>query len=90
MECVKILKDCFSISTLKRNLGTSKRYKVKDVAEKIFEIMGWRPNKIIFDTSKPIGVISRALDISRAKRLLGWEAEVHPRGRPKKDYRLVC
>ena len=55
------------------NLGTGKRYKVKDVAKKIFEIMGWRPKRIVFDTSKPVGVISRALDISRAKRLLGWE-----------------
>jgi len=42
------------------------------VAERIFNIMGWRPKKIIFDTSKPVGVISRALDISRAKQLLGW------------------
>ena len=55
------------------NLGTGKKYKVKDVAKKIFEIMGWRPKRIVFDTSKPVGVISRGLDISRAKRLLGWE-----------------
>jgi len=55
------------------NLGTGKRYKVKYVAEKIFEIMKWRPKKIIFDTSKPVGVVSRALDISRAKTLLGWQ-----------------
>jgi len=54
------------------NLGTGKRYKIKDVANKIFDIMGWKPRKIIFDSSKPVGVISRALDISRAKRLLGW------------------
>lgn len=54
------------------NLGTGKRYKIKDVAERIFDIMGWRPKKIVFDTSKPVGVISRALDISRAKELLGW------------------
>jgi len=58
------------------NLGTGRRYKIKDVAEKIFEIMSWRPNKIIYDETKPVGVISRALDISRAKRLLGWEPKV--------------
>jgi len=55
------------------NLGTGKRYKIKQVAEKIFEIMRWRPKKIVFDTSKPVGVVSRALDITRAKQLLGWE-----------------
>jgi nucleoside-diphosphate-sugar epimerase len=38
--------------------------------------MGWRPKRIVYDTSKPIGVLSRALDISRAKRLLGWEPKV--------------
>ena len=54
------------------NLGTGRRYKIKDAAEKIFEIMSWRPKKIVFDTSKPVGVVSRALDISRAKELLGW------------------
>jgi UDP-glucose 4-epimerase len=58
------------------NLGTGKRYKIRDVAEKIFEIMGWRPKRIVYDTSKPVGVLSRALDISRAKRLLGWEPKV--------------
>jgi len=55
------------------NLGTGEKYKLRDVAEKIFEIMRWRPRKIIFDTSKPVGVLSRGLDISRAKKLLGWE-----------------
>jgi len=54
------------------NLGTGVKYKIKDVAEKIFEIMGWYPKRIIFDTSKPVGVVSRGLDISRARELLNW------------------
>ena len=54
------------------NLGTGKRYRLREVAEKIFDIMNWRPRKIVFDTSKPVGVMSRALDISRARELLGW------------------
>jgi UDP-glucose 4-epimerase len=58
------------------NLGTGVRYKIRDVAAKIFDIMGWRPKRIIFDISKPEGVASRALDISRAKNLLGWTPKV--------------
>ena len=58
------------------NLGTSKRYKIKDVVQKILDFTGHTPKKIIFDRSKPEGVMSRALDISRAKRLLGWEPKV--------------
>ena len=48
---------------------------MKDVVNTIFDIMDFNP-KIAFDTSKPVGVVSRALDITRAKKLLGWEPEV--------------
>jgi nucleoside-diphosphate-sugar epimerase len=55
------------------NLGTGKKYKIEDVAEKIFNMIGWRPKEIVFDKSKPVGVYSRALSIERARRLLDWE-----------------
>jgi UDP-glucose 4-epimerase len=58
------------------NLGTGKRYKIKDVAEKVFDVIGWRPKRIVFDTSKPVGVASRALGITRAKKLLGWDPKI--------------
>ncbi|MEM3703175.1 MAG: NAD-dependent epimerase/dehydratase family protein [Candidatus Bathyarchaeia archaeon] len=57
------------------NLGTGRRYKLKEVANIIFEVMDFHP-KVTFDTSKPTGVVSRALDITRAKELLGWEPKV--------------
>ena len=55
------------------NLGTGKRYKIIDVANMIFRTLGWTPKNIAFDTSKPTGAVSRALDNTRAKELLGWE-----------------
>lgn len=58
------------------NLGTSVRHKIKDVAQLILDLAGHRPKEIVFDTSKPEGVSTRALDVSRAKRLLGWEPKV--------------
>jgi len=57
------------------NLGTGRKYKLKDVASIIFKIMDFHPT-VVFDTSKPTGVMSRALDITRAKELLGWEPKV--------------
>lgn len=57
------------------NLGTGRRYKLKDVANIIFDIMDFHP-KVAFDASKPTGVVSRALDNTRAKELLGWEPKV--------------
>ena len=55
------------------NLGTGQRYKMVDVVNMIFEILNWKPDNLNFDTSKPVGALSRSLDNSRAKQLLGWE-----------------
>jgi nucleoside-diphosphate-sugar epimerase len=57
------------------NLGTGQRFKLKDVAMMIFDIMDFHP-EVAFDISKPTGVVSRALDIERAKKLLGWTPRV--------------
>jgi len=55
------------------NLGTGRRYKMIDVAKMIFNILNWEPENIKFDESKPTGAVSRSLDNTRAKELLGWE-----------------
>jgi hypothetical protein len=41
----------------------------------IFETMDFHP-KVVFDTTKPTGVANRALDIMRARELIGWEPKV--------------
>lgn len=58
------------------NIGWDKRYKISDVAELILKISGHTPDKIHYDTTKPEGPFSRALDVSLAKKLLGWEPKV--------------
>jgi len=58
------------------NLGWDKRYKIKDVAMKILELSGFKPKKIFFNLEKPEGPFSRALDIRRARELLGWRPHV--------------
>ncbi|MEM4404930.1 MAG: NAD-dependent epimerase/dehydratase family protein [Nitrososphaerota archaeon] len=58
------------------NLGWDKRYKIRDVARIILEITGHEPRKVVFDRSKPEGPFSRALDITRARTLLGWSPKV--------------
>jgi nucleoside-diphosphate-sugar epimerase len=55
------------------NLGTGRRYKITDVVNTIFSIFGWRPHKLKFERSMPVGPLSRALDIRRAKDMLRWE-----------------
>jgi len=68
------LATCKKITTTEPiNLGTGRRYAIADVVEMIFSILNWRPKELIFDTTKPEGVKTRALDISKAKKILGWK-----------------
>jgi len=61
------------------NAGRSDRITVNQAADLVFDIVGWRPKIIEHDLSKPQGVASRAADLERARRVLGWE--------PKMSYR---
>jgi len=58
------------------NAGRDDRITLNQAAELVFDIVGWRPEKIIHDVSKPVGVASRAADLTRAKRILGWQPKV--------------
>jgi UDP-glucose 4-epimerase len=58
------------------NVGTAEHVKIIDLAKMIFEQTGWTPRDINFDMSKPVGVFSRAADLSRSRALLGWEPSV--------------
>lgn len=60
--------DCSAI-----NLGTTEHIKIREAAEMIFDYIGFRPNKLQFDLDKPVGVYSRAADLSRTRELLNWE-----------------
>jgi len=55
------------------NVGTGEHISINATAEAIFEITGFRPRKINHDLTKPVGVFSRAADLTRARTVLGWE-----------------
>lgn len=61
------------------NAGRDDRITLNQSAELVFELTGWRPHRVDHDLSKPQGVASRAADLTRARKILGWE--------PKVDYR---
>ena len=58
------------------NVGTPVHTRVIDLVEAIFEILDWRPDEFLFDTSKPVGVASRAADNTLIRAVLGWEPSV--------------
>lgn len=57
------------------NIGAQERIKIKDLAKKILELVGYGTTPV-FDISQPIGVFTRCPDIPRAKKLLGWKPKV--------------
>jgi len=58
------------------NAGRDDRITINQAAELIFDIVGWRPKSIKYDLSKPVGVASRAADLTRARKLLGWQPRI--------------
>jgi nucleoside-diphosphate-sugar epimerase len=57
------------------NAGRDDRITINKAAELVFDIIGWKPKRIIHDLSKPQGVASRAADLTMARSVLKWEPE---------------
>lgn len=55
------------------NLGSGMEVSIRELAEKICGIMGFR-GEIVFDSSKPDGQPRRRLDVTKAKREFGFSA----------------
>lgn len=58
------------------NVGTAEHVKVIDLAKMIFAQTGFSPRDFNFDMSKPVGVFSRAADLSRCRAILDWEPSI--------------
>jgi UDP-glucose 4-epimerase len=58
------------------NAGRDDRITLNQAAETVFDIAGWRPEKMEHDLTKPVGVASRAADLTRARKVLGWQPKV--------------
>ncbi len=57
------------------NIGTAEHVKIIDSAKMIFDESGFTPDAINFDTSKPVGVFSRAADLTKTRSILDWEPQ---------------
>jgi len=58
------------------NAGRDDRITLDQAAKLVFDIVGWRPKQIEHDLSGPEGVVSRAADLTVAKKLLQWAPKV--------------
>ena len=57
------------------NVGTGQETRIRDLAETIKRLVGYE-GELVWDTSRPDGQPKRYLDVSRARELIGFEAEV--------------
>lgn len=57
------------------NVGTGVETRIRDLAETIARLTGFE-GELAWDPSKPDGQPTRCLDVSRARELMGFEAEV--------------
>ena len=57
------------------NVGTGQETRIRDLAETIKRLSGYG-GEVVWDTSRPDGQPKRFLDVSRARELIGFEAEV--------------
>jgi len=56
------------------NLGAGMEISIRELAEKIATLCGFK-GKLVWDRTKPDGQPRRSLDVSRARKLLGWSAK---------------
>jgi UDP-glucose 4-epimerase len=54
------------------NVGTETHHTILELLEEIFRIVEWRPITIEKQRDKPVGVKSRAADVSKCREKLGW------------------
>ena len=57
------------------NLGSGYEISIKDLSEMIVKMTGFQ-GTLAWQTDKPNGQPRRGLDVSRAKELFGWGAQV--------------
>lgn len=55
------------------HIGATDEITMADLAQKMFAVAGWKPNKLEFKPSPPGSVKRRLADISKIKKLIGWE-----------------
>ena len=54
------------------NIGTDVHHTILDLIREIFACVQWQPREIQQQLDKPVGVNSRAADLTKCRDCLGW------------------
>lgn len=71
------------------NIGVEDRLTPRLAAKLIWDNMGWHPEDVKYDPSKPVGPLNRVADSTRL-RMLGWEPETSFREGLEKTIDWYC
>ena len=66
--------DSHPIETL--HIGNTDEITMRELAEKMFDITGWKPTQLEIKDSPAGSVMRRLADISKIKRMVGWKTEI--------------
>lgn len=58
------------------HIGDKEEITIKDLAEKMFDVVGWRPKKLDIKNGPPGSVKRRLADITKLQNLTGWKPEI--------------
>ena len=58
------------------NIGTDTHHTILALTDEIFRALGWTPNTIERQLDKPVGVQSRAADLTKSRARLDWAPQV--------------
>jgi len=58
------------------NIGSAEEISIKDLAKAVLHAAGADKTKLVFDPSKPSGQPRRACDTAKARKVLGFQAEI--------------
>ncbi|MDD5430732.1 MAG: GDP-mannose 4,6-dehydratase [Candidatus Pacebacteria bacterium] len=58
------------------HIGDFKEVTMKELAEKMFEVTGWKPNALDIKNSPEGSVKRRLADVSKLQKLTGWKPEI--------------
>jgi len=72
--CLVMLEKCAECDPI--NIGYGKSMTIKEIIHTILKAVGYSEARIVFNTSKPSAIPFRMVDISKARRVLGFEPTV--------------
>jgi UDP-glucose 4-epimerase len=58
------------------NVGTPVHIAIDQLADEIFSLLDWHPKDVVHEPDMPVGVLSRAADITKLREKLNWTPTV--------------